>query len=209
MKVRGKLMVAGAVLIAAMGLAQGALAETGSNPPEQVYAGPVLGYDNVVLSDQGYSANRGGLSYGGLVGVDSPLGEHGRVGLEAKVTGSTTSYTYTEGADALKLAAGVDMSAAGKLGWMVTPRTQVFTTIGFAYSRFTLSESYNGIKQAQVAVNRFGARVGVGAEYALNKQVRARLEYDYTHYGELKINGYDTGLKMERHQVSAGLLYGF
>jgi outer membrane immunogenic protein len=209
MKTWGKATVSGILLGLTGGLAATASADTGSNPPEQVYAGPVLGYDNVVLSDMGYSVNRGGLTYGGLVGVDTPVGNHGRVGAEAQITGSTAALTVMSGNVTDKAAAGVDMFFGGKLGWMVTPHFQAFSRIGYAYSRFTVSESLNGIKVAQAAANLSGFRVGVGGEYFLSKNVRARVEYDYTHYGEVHAYGEDLGFKMERHQVTAGLLYGF
>jgi len=209
MRVWGKSVMAVAGASVAMGLAGAAHADTGYNPPQQVYAGPVLGYDNVVLSDVGYSVNRGGLTYGGVAGVDTPLGEHGRVGFEAQVSGSTAALTAVSGNETLKLAAGVDLFAGGRLGWMVAPRAQLFTRFGYAYSRFTASYSVDGVKQAQVAIQKSGFRVGAGGEYSLTKQVRARLEYDYTHYGEVHALGVDTGVKAERHQVTAGLLYGF
>lgn len=209
MNFRGKLAATEAVFLVSMGLAAPAWADTGLNPPEQIYAGPVLAYDNIVLSDVSASENRGGLSYGGLVGIDAPVGARGRVGLEGRVTGSTSAFTYASGGVEDKLSMGVDLYIGAKLGWMVAPRTQLFTTVGFDYAHLALSEKIDGVKIAQATGSRGGLRVGAGVEYALSKQVKARLEYQYTHYGELRLDGYDFGLKMERHQVGAGLLYGF
>jgi outer membrane immunogenic protein len=209
MNFRGKLTATGAVFLISTGLAAPVLADTGINSPEQVYAGPVLAYDNIVLSDVSYSTNRGGLSYGGIVGIDTPVGARGRVGLEGQVSGSTTSFAGAIAGLPAKLSMGVDLYLGAKLGWMVAPKTQIFTTLGFDYAHMALSANMNGIKVGQLTGSRGGLRVGAGVEYALSKQVKARLEYKYTHYGELRLDGYDFGVKMERHQVGAGLLYGF
>ncbi|WP_068082350.1 outer membrane beta-barrel protein [Novosphingobium rosa] len=219
MKMRGKWAIGiGTMLIAVTSMASSASAqEIDINPPEQAYVGPLLGYDTLVISNTGYSASKGGLTYGGMAGIDTPVGKRGRVGLEAQVAGSTAAWTMASSSTVGtvttltedKLAAGVDLYIGGKAGWMVAPKTQIFATLGYAYSRFTASTRENGIKTAQAGVNLSGFRVGAGAEYALSPHIRARLEYRYTHYGEIAVDTVGTGYKAERHQVVGGLLYGF
>jgi outer membrane immunogenic protein len=219
MSIRGKLAIGvGTMLAAATGLASSASAqEIDINPPEQIYVGPTIGYDTLVLSSLGSSSSTGGLTYGGMVGIDTPVGKRGRVGLEGQVSGSTAAWSMaststTGGLTTLyedKLAAGVDYYIGGKAGWMVAPKMQIFATLGYANSRFTLSERQNGIKTFQGGTSLSGFRVGAGAEYMLSPHMRARLEYRYTHYGEVAVDTVATGLKGERHQVVGGLLYGF
>ncbi|WP_206240810.1 outer membrane protein [Novosphingobium terrae] len=219
MKIWGKVAVGvGAMLAVTTGVTSAASAqEIDINPPEQIYAGPTLGYDTLVLSGFGDSSSTGGLTYGGMVGIDTPVGKRGRVGLEAQVSGSTAAWTMASSStsggvtivDELKLAAGVDYYIGGKAGWMVAPKTQIFATLGYANSRFTLSGRQNGIKVFQGGDSLSGFRAGAGAEYFLSPHMRARLEYRYTHYGKVSVDTLDTGLKGERHQVVGGLLYGF
>lgn len=218
MKIQGKLVrmtvAAAAVVLAGAGMAVSAEAqEIDINPPEQVYIAPVLGYDNVIGSSMGDSISKGGLTYGGMAGIDTPVGKHGRVGLEASVAGSTAALTLA-GSDGIntaevKIAAGVDLYIGGKLGWMVAPKTQLFATLGYANSKFTASARFNGTKIWQESTSLSGFRVGAGAEYFLTPHVRARLEYRYTHYGEISYQDQPLGGKAERHQVLGGLLYGF
>ncbi len=219
MSIRGKLAISvGTMLAAATGLASSASAQgIDINPPEQAYIGPIMGYDTLVLSDVGYSTSKGGLTYGGMAGIDTPVGARGRVGVEAQVAGSTAAWTMASstminGVSSVtedKLAAGVDLYIGGKAGWMVAPKTQIFATLGYAYSKFTASERQDGIKVAQDSIKLSGFRVGAGAEYALSPHIKARLEYRYTHYGKVAVDTLDTGIKAERHQVVGGLLYGF
>lgn len=218
MKIRGKLVriaaATGAAMLAGAGMAVSAEAqEIDINPPEQAYVGPILGYDTLVVSTLGDSGSMHGLTYGGMAGIDTPIGKRGRAGLEAQVAGSTasTSLIASDGVNTFegKLAAGVDIYIGGKLGWMVAPKTQIFTTLGYANSKFTYSERLNGIKIDQYGRSLSGVRVGAGVEYALTPHMRARLEYRYTHYGQVSLAPDVLSVKAERHQVVGGLLYGF
>lgn len=209
MTVWGRVTMAGAMMLGGMGVATTAWADTSGNPEEQVYAGPLLGYDNVAISEVGASTNRGGLTYGGRVGVDSPVGPHGRVGLEAEFSGSTAAWTFSGGGDVIKLSAGRDLYLGAKFGWMVSPRVQAFATAGYTNMRLNASLTENGVKTAEGGMNMNGYRIGAGAEYTLSRQARLRLEYRYSNYGHLSVDGVATPLKVERQQIVAGVLYGF
>jgi len=222
MKIRGTLgriaVATGTVLLASAGMATAAQAqEIDINPPEQAYVGPVLGYDSLVFSTLGDSGSTSGLTYGGMAGIDTPIGKRGRAGLEAQIAGSTaaatTAYSITSGGLTTnyetKLAAGIDIYIGGKLGWMVAPKTQIFTTLGYANSKLTVSYKENGIKMAQAGRSLSGFRAGAGVEYFLTPHMRARFEYQYTHYGQISLDPDTVSIKAERHQVLGGLLYGF
>ena len=195
------------IALAALGL-MATPAQAQDNPKTQAYAGPLIGYDNVSVSNVNGSAGKGGLTYGGVLGVDAPMGEHTRIGLETELTSSTTSQTYTSGTAAAKITAGRDLSISAKLGYMVTPKFETFVKFGYTNARINATLSNNGAVVGSGGQNESGYRVGVGAEYFLNA-VRLRMEYRYSNYGDLSINGVSTGLTVQQHQVLAGMTYGF
>lgn len=180
------------------------------NPEMEVYAGPIVGYDSVIGSDSTTTIGRSGVTYGGVVGVDTRTGERSRLGFEVEVMGSTAALREaTTGVGSLKVGVGRDIFIGAKFGYMVAPRLLTYAKAGYSNALGTLDVAdATGANIYHGSQTMDGVRVGAGAEYMLNK-VRMRLEYRYTNYGELSINGTKTGVSFDRHQVVAGMIYGF
>ena len=124
------------------------------NPRMQVYAGPVIGYDNVALSNVGGSVSKGGLSYGGILGVDAPTGGRTRIGVEAEVTGSTTSETLAlDAVNSIKMHMGRDLSISAKVGFMVTSKLEAFAKVGYTNTSLSIDSIASGVVPAQPRVS--------------------------------------------------------
>lgn len=193
-------------LVATACAATPALAQ--ENPGTQVYAGPVIGYDNVSQSGGGATLSGSGVSYGGVVGVDAPMGERTRIGIETEFAGSTASRTTTAGALVDKFTAGRDLSISVKLGYMVTPKLETYMKLGYTNAKFSDTVWTAGAVTSAISFKESGYRLGAGLAYYLDK-VRLRAEYRYSNYGDLSIAGVATGTTIQRHQVMAGMTYGF
>jgi outer membrane immunogenic protein len=179
------------------------------NPDMEVYAGPLIGYDSVVLNSAGSTAGRSGIAYGGVVGVDTRTGDRSRLGFEAEIMGASTSYRENIGSLTGKLSAGRDIFVGVKFGYMVAPHLHTYAKVGYSNLKANIDAfDSTGANVLHLSPTLNGVRVGVGTEYLLDK-VRLRLEYRYTDYGELVINGLKTGASFDRHQVVAGMIYGF
>ncbi|HWU04019.1 MAG TPA: outer membrane beta-barrel protein [Novosphingobium sp.] len=179
------------------------------NPDMQIYAGPIIGYDNVA-GDGLLSGNRAGVTYGGVVGADSRLGERTRIGVEAELTGSTTNLKlFDTVGNSLKVGLGRDIYVGAKFGYFIAPKVQAYLKAGYTNQLGTLDfYDASGVNWGHFTQSQSGYRVGAGAEYMMG-HARMRLEYRYSDYGKLKVNGVDTGMSFSRHQVMAGMLYGF
>ncbi|MDE2405091.1 MAG: porin family protein [Sphingomonadales bacterium] len=189
-----------ATMFAAPALAQ-------DNPGLQVYGGALLGLDHVVLKANGASAGKDGFAYGGVVGIDSSVGANTRLGVEAEVMGATTSEGYyLDAANNGSLDAGRDLYIGVRAGVYAAPQLLAYVKGGYTNARFNLNVVDQG-NAYNFGSNLDGYRLGVGAEYG--NKVRLRLEYRFSHYGNAHYQGADLGIHAERHQVLAGLLYGF
>ncbi|NBC36790.1 outer membrane beta-barrel protein [Novosphingobium sp. FSY-8] len=203
-------LAASAMLAASPALAGGAPRIDYDNLDMQFYAGPVVGYDNVTASHPLIgSDSRSGITYGGVVGVDTRVTSKMRVGFETEITGASTSLSLFDGTDTYKVGVGRDIFVGLKMGYAVTPTLLTYVKAGYSNVLGTYDE-YNatGARTYHASQQLGGVRAAVGTEYLVNK-VRLRLEYRYSNYGELNINGVNTGVTFERHQVMMGALYGF
>ncbi len=173
------------------------------------YVGVIAGYDHVILSDGGISESKDGLSYGGILGYDFRMGE-GVVGIEGEVAGSTTKQTVNDvlvAGDSASLKAGRDLYIGVRGGLLVTPEALLYVKGGYANARATGTYT-SPTASGSVSDNIDGFRVGAGAEYAFGK-FRARLEYRYSDYSQIKYLGTPTGVDAKRHQVMVGVIAGF
>lgn len=180
------------------------------NPEISVYAGPVIAYDSLALSDTSTSQRASGLSYGGVVGMDSRTGERSRVGLEAEMSGSNASWTSTQaGVGTSRVGIGHDFFIGGKLGYMLAPRLYAYAKAGYTNLTVTADFTDTAGNRSHGSFTNSGWRGGAGLEYFLSAKARMRVEYRYSSYGDLSINGVKTGITLDRHQVAAGMTYGF
>ncbi|MBB3953235.1 outer membrane protein [Novosphingobium sediminicola] len=182
------------------------------NPELSIYGGPVITYESLTLSDtavsQGLTTH--GMSYGGLVGMDSRTGERSRVGLEAELSGSTASWSETQaGVGTARIGLGRDFFIGGKLGYMLAPRLYAYAKAGYTNLLVTADFTDTTGFRTHGSFSNSGWRGGAGLEYFLSKNARLRVEYRYSSYGDLSINGVKTGLTLDKHQVATSMTYGF
>ena len=179
--------------------------------PVSVFVGPVVGWDHVRLSDGGDSATDDGVLYGVNAGADFVVGQGAMfVGVEGEVTDSNTSENVDDivaPGDTASIDAGRNLYAGLRLGTGVGDKTKVYLKGGYSNARF------NGTYDDGVDVYRGhddlkGWVLGAGVEAKLSP-VMLRLEYRYTNYGRVNIEGLDTGVNAERHQVVAGAFFAF
>ena len=152
--------------------------------------------------------SKSGFEYGGQVGYDIRITPNFVAGIEGSVTGRTGSDDFADGAgNPVRLKAGRTLNASARLGYLTGPDSLVYVRGGYSNARFNLDTSGGRISE-----DRDGYIAGVGYEQMVSRNVSARLEYDYSHYGSdtLALSGFDTSkLRYERHQVTAGLNFRF
>lgn len=191
--------------VAAAALATPALAQESSGL--RPYAGVLVGLDNVVLNDGTSSESKSGVGYGITLGVDTTVGANSRLGLEAELMDSSTAESeYLDADNNARLSADRDLFLGARAGVMITPRILGYVKAGYTNARVTLSGVLGGTPFSY-GTNLDGYRIGAGVEYG--NRVRARLEYRYSDYGDAKYQGVSLGVSAKRHQLLAGLVYGF
>jgi outer membrane immunogenic protein len=161
--------------------------------------GVVVGYDNVALKADGESANKGGFVYGATGGYDYDLGKV-VIGAEAEVGGSTVKQRYSDGlGDTASLKAGRDLYAGVRVGAPVANDFMIYAKGGYTNARVKATLS-DGVDTFSGGKNLDGYRVGAGVEYN-NRDQLVRVEYRYSDYGNVTVDGFNTGLSAHRHQV--------
>ena len=154
------------------------------------------------------SQSKSGFEYGGQIGYDIRITPNFVLGAEGSVTGRTGGDDFSDGAgNPVRLRAGRTFNASARLGYLTGPDGLVYVRGGYSNARFNLDTAGGRLSE-----DRDGYIVGVGYEQAVARNVSARLEYDYSHYGtdDLALAGYDTSkLRYERHQVTAGVNFRF
>lgn len=149
-----------------------------------------IGYDNASIDLGGLSISRAGFAYGGELGYDLPVAQNISVGVDAEVIGSTAKYTY----GAYSVNVGRDLYAGGRLTVAATKNLNLYVKAGYANGRLTAQGP--GFK---VSDNGDGFRAGVGAQYLIDRNLYASIEYRYTTYQD----------DFSRNQVLTGLGYRF
>lgn len=105
-----------------------------------------------------------------------------------------------------------DGSIRGRLGMLVTPRSLVYATGGFAFGHFTtpLHETdTSGDAVELLGGDRTGWTLGAGIEYALDGGWNTRIEYRYTDWGSKAVQWEDhpATSTLTDSRVIAGLTY--
>lgn len=147
------------------------------------------------------NGHKDGVAYGLGAGYDFQTGM-GLVGIEAEASDSTAKLcggSRTAADPRVCAKAGRDLYIGGRVGTVVGDRTLLYAKAGYTNAQAKLT-SNDGTGQITLdKTNLNGARVGVGAEYAVNSNAFVKTEYRYSNY--------ERGFS--RHQVVAGFGFRF
>lgn len=145
-------------------------------------------------------ASGDGFAYGGQLGYDFNLGS-AVVGLEASLTGRTGTNNFPT----FDLEAGRTINVTARAGWLITPEGLLYARGGYSNARFSIVNPAGGSE------NRGGWLLGAGYEHVLAKNVSARVEYNYSDYGNDLLPGIGGGARLNyhRHAVMTGLNFRF
>jgi outer membrane immunogenic protein len=159
-----------------------------------------------------------GVTYGVGVGYDFNAG--GVVlGLEGELTDSSADVEF-DGADGEffglgDVNAGRDIYVGARAGILANPDMLLYVKGGYTNARYNVNSSFDG-DEFRAKIDTDGFRVGAGAEYALNENTFAKLEYRYSNYSEAELDfegdspDVDLGeTDLDRHQVMLGFGYRF
>ncbi|MBX7496442.1 porin family protein [Qipengyuania sp. 6B39] len=159
-----------------------------------------------------------GVTYGVGVGYDFNAG--GVVlGLEGEITDSSANVEF-DGNDGEffglgDVHAGRDIYVGARAGVLANPDLLLYVKGGYSNARYNLNSSYNG-EEYRAKIDTDGFRLGAGAEYALNTNTYAKIEYRYSNYSSAELdyegNAPDVDLgeiDLDRHQVMLGFGYRF
>ena len=141
-----------------------------------------------------------GFAYGGQLGYDLNLGG-GVIGVETSLTGRTGTSRFPT----FDLESGRTINVTARAGWLMTPEGLLYARGGYSNARFSITNPTGG------AENRDGYTVGAGYEQMLGKNVSARIEYNYSDYGNDTLPGIGGGasLNYHRHAVMTGVNFRF
>lgn len=175
------------------------------------YGGPVLGLDHFAAEDEDGNDDSTGVIYGGLIGYDFASAD-AVFGLEAELSESSISESeasvFVPG-DRLRFGAGLDLYLGGRAGIRLGTGGLLYLKAG--YTNLDLNARYQapGINSVSETEALDGIRVGAGGEFALTRNLVARLEYRYSSYdtGEAE-DGFDD-FDIKRHQAVGGVLFRF
>ena len=159
-----------------------------------------------------------GVTYGVGVGYDFNAG--GVVlGLEGELTDSSADVEFDGGDGEFfglgNVNAGRDIYVGARAGILANPDLLLYVKGGYTNARYNVNSSFDG-DEFRAKIDTDGFRVGAGAEYALNENTFAKLEYRYSNYSEAELDfegdtpDVDLGdIDVDRHQVMLGFGYRF
>jgi len=177
--------------------------------PTTFYVGPVVGYDNIKLSDGTDSESDDGVMYGVVAGVDYQVNNSFFLGVEGEFADSEVGESVSNivyAGDEARVEAGRSLYIGARAGTQIGG-AKFYVKGGYINARINAEyddtvDVYKGHEDLD------GWLVGVGAEAKLSPVV-LRLEYRYSDYGDVNIAGLNTGIDASRHQVVAGALFSF
>ena len=177
--------------------------------PVSFQVGAIGGYDSIKFSAAGDSESTDDAMYGITAGVDFNLGG-AFVGAEAEWSDSEVGESIEDAfvaGDELSLGAGRTLYAGARLGANVSENAKLYVKGGYVNTK--IDGAYdNGTTTVSDSEEIDGFLLGAGVDLKLNPVI-VRVEYRYSDYGELDLGGFATGVDASRHQVVAGLLFGF
>lgn len=167
--------------LAATLLASPAAAEDFVGPRAEVTVG--LDRVNFDLNDYGVdeSIKARGVTYGGAVGYDVPLGGGLIAGVEAGLTFSTADRSFTNGVDTVAIDAKRDFDLSARLGGLIAPRTLLYGKAGYTNLRIGTDATVGGVTLSD-NTNLDGYRLGLGVEQGLGANTYLKGEYRYSNY---------------------------
>lgn len=194
-------------LLTAAALAAPALAQTASPNFNGPFIGGQIGWqqdrqslDLSTVPPSTVRAKGDGFAYGGQIGYDFNLGS-AVLGLETSITGRSGTNRFPT----FDLEAGRTINVTARAGWLVTPDGLLYARGGYSNARFSITNP------AGASENRDGYTVGAGFEQMLTRNVSARIEYNYSDYGndQLVGAGGPSTLNYHRHAVMTGINFRF
>lgn len=194
-------------LLTAAALAAPAMAQTAETNFNGPFIGAQLGWQQDrqslttgTVPPTTTRAKGDGFAYGGQLGYDFNLGS-AVLGVEASLTGRTGSNRFPT----FDLEAGRTINVTARAGWLVTPEGLLYARGGYSNARFSITNPTGASE------NRDGYTVGAGYEQMLAKNVSARIEYNYSDYGNDSLPGIGGGatLNYHRHAVMTGVNFRF
>lgn len=224
MKTIYALLAAGIAVIAANpAFAQ----DAGQQTPAQAFSGAhveaTFGWDHLntkSLKDidptAETEAGADGVTYGGAIGYDIPLGTNLTAGAEFGVYGSSIKWMNTENLNAgtfntAQVNAGRDLYVGARLGYALNAKTQIYAKAGYTNQLFGVYGT-NGTGTLYQGIDASGFRLGTGIEQKLTKATYVKLEYDYSHYGSGQFNyagttpdGSNFDMHNDQHQILASV----
>ena len=215
------LSAASVAAIAVPAAAQGATDGTFTGPRVEALVGYDItkagsSVDNDVDENDDQSID--GVTYGVGVGYDFNAG--GVVlGLEGELTDSSANVEFDENDPEFfgfgDVNAGRDIYVGARAGILANPDLLLYVKGGYTNARFNVNSSFDG-DEYRAKVDTDGFRLGAGAEYALNRNTFAKIEYRYSNYSsaELDFEGNQPDVELgeidlDRHQVMLGFGYRF
>lgn len=160
------------------------------------------GYDRIndesglVFADNGDGDD--GVTYGGEVGFDLPVGRSLLLGGYAGLAGSTTEDCFGGVCTKPELT----FTAGGRVGFALSPFTMVYAKGGYSRTRIELATpSFTDRDSVD------GYHLGGGIEARFSPGAYGKLEYVYTQLRDYPVfsTGGGAGVDLDRHQVVAGL----
>lgn len=149
-----------------------------------------------ISMDQSHDTFTGGF----FAGYDFKVSPRFVIGAEAGMTfGADDSLTRLDNASHIKMDPKRSIDLTARAGYLANDKTLVYVRGGYTNARLKTTVT-DGASRASDSKNHDGWLVGGGVEYAVMKNVSARLEYRYSDFSD---GDYD------RHQVLFGVSYRF
>ncbi|NLR71346.1 porin family protein [Novosphingobium sp. ERN07] len=156
-----------------------------------------------------------GVTYGGAIGYDIPLGSNLVVGAEAEITESSAGWDNNNDQPNVfnlgRVDAGRQYYVGGRVGYAMSPSTMVYAKGGYSNQRYLL-QGTDGTTSLRQRLDTDGYRVGAGVEQKLGANSYVKVEYNYNNYskGEFDFNGNTPDssrfdIDTDRHVVMAGV----
>ncbi|MBN8934729.1 MAG: porin family protein, partial [Rhizobiales bacterium] len=148
---------------------------------------------------------------GGQIGYNwQAPGANWVLGVEADVSGGDIGNDVTvPGVGSASTSINVMGTVRGRVGFLFTPQTLVYTTAGFAWARNKVDINVPGLLVASSSATHTGWAAGAGIEHAFAPNWTARLEYLHTDYGTETYFNSPVGLSADTDQVRVGINYLF
>ncbi|MFN3728082.1 MAG: outer membrane protein [Allosphingosinicella sp.] len=143
-----------------------------------------------------------GILYGVGVGYDVAVGGGVLLGIEANADFGNLKEcagSVIAAGDELCVRVRRDLSAVGRIGYMVGPQSQIYALAGYTNGRFRADYRPAGGAVTRTSENLDGLRLGAGFQQNLGHGLYSKIEYRYSNY--------EAGT--DRHQLIAGFGIAF